>query len=376
VNKTNKNIKVCLISTEIFAWGKYGGFGRATRLIGRELIKKGIETTAIVPRREGQEKEEILDGIRVLGFDIWNIPEMLRIFKSCDADIFHSQEPSMSTFLAQLYHPGKKHIVTFRDTRLFLDWLVEFRLPSLSKIQVLSNWLYEDNLLVQFAVRKTDRCVAAANLLKDRARKKYHLSSNPEFLPTPVILPDQIKKDPAPTVCYIGRWDRRKRLELMLDLVRSYPDVNFLIAGGSRDQEYDTILRSEFSKYPNVELPGFINQFESNQLSTILSRSWVQVNTAAREGLPNSFIEGCAHKCALLSSVDPDGFTSKFGKFVSTDRFVAGLAYLLKNDRWKELGEMGYGYVKENFSLDVAIEKHIELYENVLMEHDSFFAGK
>ena len=33
-------MKVCLISTEIFAWGKYGGFGRATRMIGGELVKR------------------------------------------------------------------------------------------------------------------------------------------------------------------------------------------------------------------------------------------------------------------------------------------------------------------------------------------------
>ena len=35
------SMKICLISVEIFAWGKYGGFGRATRIIGRELVKRG-----------------------------------------------------------------------------------------------------------------------------------------------------------------------------------------------------------------------------------------------------------------------------------------------------------------------------------------------
>jgi len=27
-------MRICLISVEIFSWGKYGGFGRATRIIG------------------------------------------------------------------------------------------------------------------------------------------------------------------------------------------------------------------------------------------------------------------------------------------------------------------------------------------------------
>ena len=49
-------MKICLICVEIFAWGKFGGFGRATRIIGRELVKKGFEVTAIVPLRKGQKK--------------------------------------------------------------------------------------------------------------------------------------------------------------------------------------------------------------------------------------------------------------------------------------------------------------------------------
>lgn len=62
-------MRICLISVEIFAWGKYGGFGRATRLIGRELVKRGVEVYAVVPRRNEQRPVEDLDGIRVLGFE-------------------------------------------------------------------------------------------------------------------------------------------------------------------------------------------------------------------------------------------------------------------------------------------------------------------
>jgi len=61
-------MKICLICVEIFAWGKYGGFGRATRMIGRELVKRGLDVYAVVPRRQGQKSVENLDGIMVLGF--------------------------------------------------------------------------------------------------------------------------------------------------------------------------------------------------------------------------------------------------------------------------------------------------------------------
>jgi len=35
-------VHICLVAVEIFGCGKYGGFGRATRIIGRELAKRGI----------------------------------------------------------------------------------------------------------------------------------------------------------------------------------------------------------------------------------------------------------------------------------------------------------------------------------------------
>lgn len=359
-----RKLHICFICVEIFAWGKYGGFGRATRTIGRELAKRGIQVTAIVPRRQNQAEVEYLDGIRVLGFNFRDIPGTIEIFKNCDADIYHSEEPSFGTYLAQKYHPEKKHLVTFRDTRLFSDWITELRLPSLSKLQVLFNWFYEDNSLVHWAVRHADSTFAAARLLQDRATRKYGLRTKPKFLPTPVEIPNNIIKDSQPTVCYIARWDRRKRPELLIDLARANPKVHFIVAGASRDKLYDTALREEFAKLPNVELTGFINQFESERLSSILSRSWILINTAAREGLPNSFIEACAHKCAILSAVDPDNFSSQFGYFASKDDFEEGIRFLLQEKHWKEMGEKGYSYVKENFAVEKSIEQHIQIYNH------------
>ena len=61
-------MKVCLICVEIFGWGKYGGFGSSTRLLGRELQRRGVTVTAVVPRRGNQKPVEELDGFQVLSF--------------------------------------------------------------------------------------------------------------------------------------------------------------------------------------------------------------------------------------------------------------------------------------------------------------------
>lgn len=359
-------MRICLISTEIFAWGKYGGFGRATRLIGRELVKQGIEVCAIVPIRGDQKPVETLDGIEVYGFNIKKPWDVLMIFRSVEADAYHSEEPSFGTYLARVIHPNKKHITTFRDTRLTSDWLIELRYPSLNYFQVLFNWFYEDNWLVHWALRHNDGNFVAAHLLKARAAKKYGLKNEPVFLPTPVHLPESVTKAEKPTVIYVARWDRRKRPEMVIELAKQFPDVEFLMLGSSRDKKYGADLIRRIGETPNITLPGFVNQFEDAKMERLFGSSWILINTAAREGLPNSFIEGAAHRCAILSSVDPDEFPSRFGHYVQNDDFAAGLRYLLENDRWRGLGEAGYQYVYETFRTERSINQHITIYKTLL----------
>lgn len=357
---------ICLVAVEIFAWGKYGGFGRATRTIGRELAKRGITVSAIVPRRANQQATAELDGIQVHGVRFCDLFIGSHPYDRIGADIYHSQEPSWGTFLAARAQPLARHVVTFRDTRDAADWRIERLLPSTSALQVLSNRLYEDNWLVHRAVRSADRCYAAARMLIEKSHAKYGLTKEPEFLPTPVHVPECVEKAAVPTVCFVGRWDRRKRPELFFELARAFPRVRFLAAGKSRDPGYEALLRATYRNLANVELLGFVDQFSSIDLSRLLSRSWILVNTAAREGLPNVFIEAAAHGCAILSALDPDKFASRFGHYAEDGDFAGGLTKLLEGDRWRQLGEAAREYVRREFSLGPVIDRHIEIYSELL----------
>ncbi|WP_447968071.1 glycosyltransferase [Nitrospira sp. M1] len=262
--------------------------------------------------------------------------------------------------------PHKKHVVTMRDTRDHVDWKMEYALPSIGKLQVLSNYLYEDNPLVRKAVQKAHGVYCAAHLLIPKVQEKYKLLEAPSVLPTPVVIPKAVCKAETPTVCYMGRWDRRKRPELFLQLAESFPAVQFIAVGSSRDREWDAHLRSTFAHVRNLDMPGFVDQFDSERHSRILEESWILVNTATREGLPNSFLEAAAHGCAILSAVNPDGFSSDFGYHVTDNRFDVGLTYLLENNRWEERGTLGRQYVQENFEVNHAISLHIQLYDDLI----------
>ena len=361
-------MRVCLVSVEIFAWGKYGGFGRATRIIGRELARRGVDVYAVVPRRQGQKPIESLDGITVLSFPAWRPISMGCLFRDCDADIYHSQHPSFGTYMAQRVMPDRKHIATFRDPKLFSDWRLEFHNPSRNRLQVAVNWLYEDGLLPRSAIDRLDGAFCAAECLNDILREKYAFSQRLETLPTPVAMNPSIDKASSPTVCYVGRWDRRKRPELFFELATKFPRVEFIAVGQSRDPNWEQELRRRYSGIRNLRLLGFVDQFRSHTLTAILSKSWILANTSVREGLPTAYLEALASQCAILSHTNPDDVAGRFGYHAAADDFAEGLDALLKDDAWRERGRAGYRYVQENYELQSVIDKHVAVYERLLHE--------
>ena len=363
-----RRLTICLIAVEIFAWGKYGGFGRATRLIGRELARLGHRVFAVVPRRREQAPVEQLDGITVLGFSPWQPWEVSRLLARCDADIYHSCEPSLTSYLAIRCMPHKHHMVTVRDPRTWQDWWGEFALPSLSRIQVARNFLYENSWLVHRAVARMDGVYTSGRQLNPKVQAIYRLKEEPGFLPTPVPLPTSRSKAARPTVCYMARLDRRKRPRLVLELARLFPEVRFILAGRSRDTAWEARLRLDAERLPNVEFAGFVDQFTDPRHSEILGQSWVLINTATREGLPNAFIEAMAHGCALLSGVNPDDFAERFGYHAREEDFAEGLRWLLAEDRWRARGQAAAAHIQEVFEMNRAMNLHLEAYQAVLSQ--------
>ena len=359
---------MCFICIEIFGRGVYGGFGRATRKIGNELRKRNVEVTAVIPQRErSRASEYMLDGIRVREFPPRAFWRARDLFRDTDADVFHSQDPSLSTWLAMSAMPERAHVVTFRDTMEARDWRTEFRYAGPARRGTLEYALFADNFLATRAVRRADGLYCAAEFLIPKATRKYGLRRKPRFLPTPVEIPAEVVKATTPTVCFVGRLHRRKRPERFLDLAKAFPDVHFICVGGTNEREYEEHLRRTYASLPNLEMTGTIDQFQTDRLNRILEKSWVLVNTAAREALPNTFLEAAASRCAILSGVDPDGFASRFGYYARDDGDLAdGLTHLLAYERWKELGEVGCQFVKTVFSIEPAVERHLEAYRQAL----------
>jgi glycosyltransferase involved in cell wall biosynthesis len=361
-------MKLCFLVSEYFRWGKYGGYGSSTRLLATALASRGFDVTVLTPCRGAQPPEEMVDGVRVIAYPAYDLRLLGRHCRTIAADVFHSHEPSLTAVVAQRAMPTAKHIITCRDTRLMGDWLIEMGawIRDGNYLTLLS-FPYENNPWVTHTVRTADGVYCPNQFSRELAQRKYGLTAKPSFLPSPIRVPEvACCKSPTPTVCYLGRWDSRKRPELFLQLAQKFPHVHFIAIGKARTDKYDRELRLRYGSSPNVELPGFIDQFASQRLFELLSSSWVLVNTALREGLPRSFMEAAAGGCAILSRVDPDSFASRFGFHAERDNFAEGLRWLLTEDRWRALGQAARDYVAGTYGLDAAVAAHINVYQSAV----------
>jgi glycosyltransferase involved in cell wall biosynthesis len=360
-------MKVCFIVSEFFAWGKYGGYGTATRVLATELVRRGLDVSVVTPARGAQPQREVVEGVTVLSYPAQALRTQYQLLQETEADVYHSQEPSLGTWLAQKAAPQRAHVVTCRDTRVSADWLIEMRSWLLDRsFRTLLTFPYENNPLVRRSVRAADAVYCPNEFSRPIAQAKYRLSQLPGFLPNPVRPPTiAIQKAEHPTVCFLGRWDRRKRPEIFFQLAQAFPEVNFVAMGQARTPAVSEMLRRKHGGLPNLELQGFVDQFSSNQFQQILSRSWILVNTALREGLPRSFLEAASFRCAILSRVDPDGFASRFGFRVEDDDFAGGLRALLQDGAWRQKGEAAQAYVSAKYGFERSITQHLDTYQRL-----------
>lgn len=364
-------MKLCLISNQIAAWGKIGGFGTATRALGSGLARRGVEVSAVVVRRpeKGQGPIETLDGITVYGPSHFNTLTSGRIFKQIDADIYQSQEPTIATYFAQRAMPDRAHVVTCRDPRDWHEHAIELKHTNLKRrLMFPVTWYYEASPWVKQSVRNADAVLMPApTALLPRIKRLYGEKVEPTFVPYPVEIPaEPPAKSPDPMVLFVGRFDHRKRMERFFELAEKFRDVRFVAVGEAHDKRYDQLLRQAYGHLPNVEMPGFVPRFGRHTVSDYYEKAWILINTSAREGLPYTFMEAAAFGVAILSALDPEQFASRFGYYASKDDFEKGLNELLSNGLWRRRGEAGAQFVADTWNEDNCLDEHLRIYEELL----------
>ena len=369
-------MRVCFVSPEVFAWGYHGGFGFLTRTLGRELARRGVETYVVTVRRGDQGEVEELDGFTVLGYPprkgrtgifrpLLSRIDSIEHYRKADCEIYHSQAVGYSTLAAQRAMPEGLHLITFQDPYDLDEWRKISSVDSRYRLTpTFRARLMAERRLLSRACRRADGLYAQAWFLIDKARRLFGLRRNPVYLPNPVEVPRRaMRKSGDPKVCFLARWDPQKRVERFFELAQEFPEVEFVAMGRSHDPETDERLRKAYGGLPNLSLRGFVSEGEKSQ---ILGESWALVNTSVREALPISFLEALAHETPIVSGLDPDGLTSRYGYLVAGDDYAEGVRRMLSDEGGRHKGTEGRRHIEEVHELGRVVDRHLEIYGRLL----------
>lgn len=195
----------------------------------------------------------------------------------------------------------------------------------------------------------------APGLAAPRMRSTYDVDpASLHFLPNPVAPVTAVaRRSERPRVAFLGRLDPIKRPWVFVDLARRLPDVEFVLLGRAHFEGPGAWLPTRLP--PNVVLLGHV---DGESKRSVLQSAWMIVNTSIHESLPISFLEALHCGTPIVSCQDPDGVTSRFGRYVgrwdgsgldALDAFADAIESLVDDDGLRlGLGAEGREWARAN----------------------------
>jgi glycosyltransferase involved in cell wall biosynthesis len=171
-----------------------------------------------------------------------------------------------------------------------------------------------ERVLYRWGLRRADRVVAQTREQVEAFRKGFGIRA---------VLIRSCSQDPGPppprepvtagrpSVLWVGRFSYEKRPELMLEVARRCPEIQFDVVGAANAGRAagDEVARRARG-LANVTLHGRVPH---DRMAGFYARTSALLLTSAWEGYPNTFLEAWARGVPTVSTVDPDGAIARYG---------------------------------------------------------------
>lgn len=179
-----------------------------------------------------------------------------------------------------------------------------------------------------------------------------------------------------PTLVFVGRLNRYKRLDLVIRAVRALADrglgVRLLVAGAGAQRESLERLAERLGVAGRVDFLGFVTEEKKVE---ILRKSWIHVLTSAKEGWGITNIEAAAcgtptvasDAPGLRESVVPER-TGLLVRHGDVDGLVSALTDLLTRDERRARMSIEARRFAEGFSWDAAADGVERVLERVVAQ--------
>ncbi len=274
------------------------------QVFGR-LSARGHKVTLLCSGWDSCEPSAEIDGIRVLrtgGRYSFNLSALLhseRLLRGSHFDVV-VEDLNKVPMLSPLWMPAPVHLLLVHH--LFGATAFREANPGLAT----ATWLFERIIP---AVYRGMPCVAVSESTRDDLARRGLDPANIAVIRNGVELDDlqpATERFPRPTLVYLGRLKRYKRVDLVLKAVARLRDLGIdtelIVAGRGDARAALEATVGELGISDRVRFAGFVSE---QQKAELLSRSWAHVLTSPKEGWGIVSMEASACGTPTVASDSP-----------------------------------------------------------------------
>ncbi|MBI5197025.1 MAG: glycosyltransferase family 4 protein [Nitrospirae bacterium] len=352
--------------------GHAGGVERQTSMTARWLAERGYRVS-LLTWDEGQEEDILVDGVRVIKmcrrdsglpgirffYPRWS--SLIRAMHKTDADCYYQNCAEYVTGQVALWCRLKRRRFIYSSANT-VD--CDLRLPTMRTLR--------ERILYRYGLRQADRIIVQTKTQQQMLETGFGLQSI--VLPMPCEDPGKnfrasrpSQKHP-PRVVWVGRINRVKRLELLIEVASDLPDIHFDVAGKPDGEDsYSQEVLTRARALPNVTIHGMVRR---DRLPHLYKNASLLCCTSLYEGFPNTFLEAWSHGLPVVSTYDPDDLISahKLG-IAAADKhgLVSGIKALMESpDLWPMISENARRYFSSNHALDPVMIRFEKVFLDLL----------
>lgn len=233
-------------------------------------------------------------------------PTKFIIYEKVNADLYCTF--GVSNFSAELAAFCKRHRKRFalfssNDDDISLDYYPDSRKK---------NAYGSIGSLCYYTIMQADLIVTQTQRQSELLEKRFGRTSVTVFSPIELTSTEEVVRGLAKernVALWIGKSDRIKQPEILLDLAILFPDIRFLMILNRSDSKiHEDVLGR---KPENLRI---IESVDFGDIEKVFGQAFVLINTSVFEGFPNTFLQAGKYGVPILSlQVDPDGFIEKHG---------------------------------------------------------------
>jgi glycosyltransferase involved in cell wall biosynthesis len=162
-------------------------------------------------------------------------------------------------------------------------------------------------------------------------------------------------------VAWVGALRQHKRPELLIEIARKTPAIEFVVCGGPTSfgspPGYGERIMEILRGLPNVEFLGQVSPARAQQ---VVAEAAVLLSTSNVEGFPNTFLQAWLSGTPVVSlQVDPDRIIERMGLGAvpgSVEGAIADISALVDSGQLRErIADCARQYVAENHSEAVVV---------------------